>query len=283
MPTQVEFGYYPKPLDFSVGDVSVATPPGLKDKTREVMESGLIDGDWCYAPPAQAQDFMSGKVRTLPYPSRVFSLPKTHVLTHATSSDPEHLGFLIWILGFIHGVRLSETDAGFLDATPIKPGALHDIVWLGNSEQKALRIADTFWRSQAAAPAIAKGLTGVVHSLFLSQTPTMLHFERFIYLYVALDGCHAVWCAMNGIKPTSVKHFKRIAELCSKLNRGIPAWADPTTGTVSAHLCMTGSSSTSRSASGPMAAPLPKTHCWRCGALSAGSSARSSDSTTRIT
>jgi hypothetical protein len=27
-------------------------------------------------------------------------------------------------------MRLTDTEAGFLDATPINPGALHDIVWV---------------------------------------------------------------------------------------------------------------------------------------------------------
>lgn len=235
MAMQLQFGFYPRALDFKVGDVSVATLGGMDDAVRCVTESGHVERGWCYAPSARSKDFMSGAVRTLPYSERVFGLPQTHVLEHTTAPDAEHLSFLVWVLGFILGVRLTETEAGFLDATPIEPGALHDIVWTGRSEQKALEIADRFWRSHAANPRITKGVTGIIHSLFLSQTPTYLCFEEFIYLYTALDACHFVHSLTTGQNPRDGGHAKRITNLCGAFNCPIPAWADIQSGTIAKH------------------------------------------------
>jgi len=230
---EMKFGYFPEPLDFTIGDLSVATLPGLDAQRADVTQSEGVEDDWCFAPLAKVHDIMTGDVRTRPASGRVFGLPKTHTLSHRASDDVEHLRFIVWMLGFIYGIRLTESEAGFLDATPIKPGKLHDVVWLGNSEPKALGIVDAYWHKHAANPRIAKGLMGIVHSLFLSETPTLLDFERFIYLYTAFDGCHAVWCAMTRANPLAGGHSKRIANLCSAFKRSIPDWADPTPNTVS--------------------------------------------------
>ncbi len=232
MTTGIDFGFYPEPLDFTVGDITVATLDGLEQKVEQVTKSGLVERGWRYAPPAASKDFMSGLVRTLPYNGRVFGLPQSHSIRHTTATDPEHLRFLVWMLGFIQGIRLSDTEAGFLDATPIRPGTLHDIVWLGKSDQRALAIADAFWRQHATNPRIAKGVMGIVHSLFLSQTPTLLDFEEFTYLYVALDGCHFVWSTINGPSKAYVTHKQRIASLCAAFKCPVPAWADAQAGTV---------------------------------------------------
>jgi hypothetical protein len=233
----VNFGFFPTPLDFKAGDVSVQTLSDLDLKRAGVANSGGVHGDWVYAPPAIVTDIMSGNERTLPYNSRVFGLPQTHALSHAKSSDASRLRFLVWMLGFIHGIRLTETEAGFLDATPIKPGKLHDIGWMGRSEQKALALADEFWDRHAAIPNVCKGVTSVVHSYFLSQTPILLDFERFTYLYIAVDGCYRVWEIIYGppAKKDKPTHKARIAYLCTALNLPVPAWADTSSGTVATH------------------------------------------------
>jgi len=226
----MNFGFYPLPLDLTAGDVAIKTLDDLDSKVTALRDSEGIEGDWCHAPPQEVQGFTPGVVRVMPYSSRVFGLPHTHSVAHASSTDPERLRFLIWMLGFIHGLRLTDTEAGFLDATPIKPGILTDIVWRGDSHVKAVTIADVYWQKHAANPRIAKAMTGVVHSLFLSQTPRLLEFEAFIYLYIAMEGCHAVWCYMNNKNPLSYSHSTRIANLCAELKRPVPDWADKTKG-----------------------------------------------------
>lgn len=74
---RVEFGYLPERRDFSVGDITIATLPDLDTKRSEVAESGLVEGEWTYAPQAARRVLMGG-VRDRPYSNRVFALPKTH-------------------------------------------------------------------------------------------------------------------------------------------------------------------------------------------------------------
>ncbi|MEO1009601.1 MAG: hypothetical protein AAFX79_13645 [Planctomycetota bacterium] len=227
MTISLELGYYPKRLDFTVGDVTVSTLDDLDESAMGVNECCLIEKDWIYAPRQRVRDFMSGELTTLPYSARIFGLPKTHRIDHANAGDIEHVRFLVWVLGFIKGMRLTDAEAGFLDATPIKPGTLHDMVWDRKSEEKALGIADAFGRRHAGNPKISKMIVGVIHSLFLSQTPSLLCFEKFVYLYTALDGCHHAHSITTNQNPRAGGHAARIAKLCSAFGCPVPAWADP--------------------------------------------------------
>lgn len=218
---ETQFGFLPQMQDFSVGDITVSTLPGLDEARKGIEESGQVEKGWIYSPPKRVRQLLGGEVE-MPYPARVFGLPRTHTLAHATATDPEHLAFLVWMFGFIKGIRLTTTEAGFLDATPVKVGELHDMVWLEHGERQALVHADALWMKHGSR--ISKGLSGVVHSLFLSHKPHLLDFEELLFVYTAIDGCHAVWSAMNGRKPTSVSHGKRIEALCSELKTWTPDW-----------------------------------------------------------
>lgn len=230
--TAANFGYCPKPLDWTHGNISVTTLPDLVQTVEAVASSLGVEGEWIYAPPARTRDIFSDATTEQPYSTRVFGLPQTHTIEHATG-DEERLNFLVWCLSFLLGIRLTTTEAGFLDATPIKCGKLNEIVWCGrDSVAKALDCADRFWIANVDRPRVTKALTGIIHSYFLAQNPTALGFERFTYLYVALEGCHFVYRTSLGQNPRSGTHSDRIAALCSAFNRQVPAWADPSARTV---------------------------------------------------
>src|SRR5712691_11475603 len=144
----MDFGFYPLEFDRELVDITIRTLDGLEESVRGVMQCGGIENDWCYAPPQRVQCF-GGEIRTLPYPSRVFGLPKTHALDHASPQSDDHLCFLIQCFGFFVGMRMSDSEAGFLDATPVKPGKTTDMVWLGDSQMKAVGFADQFWRTHS--------------------------------------------------------------------------------------------------------------------------------------
>jgi len=215
---ELEIGYCPLRMDWKAGEISITPKPNVDRIVADVESDPGIHGNWVYAPEQETLDIMSGGVAEMPYKSRVFGLPKTHTMSHSGAMNEEHLRFLIWCLGFFTGMRLTADEAGFLDATPIKPGVLHDIVWSDADESRALEYADEYWHRHSSEPRISKGLTGVIHSFFLSQTPTLLEFERFIYLYVALDGCYRICESMfPGKFPKKsgpVPHGLRIPELC---------------------------------------------------------------------
>ncbi len=218
---ELEIGYCPLRMDWKVGDVSIETKSDLDQTIAGVEADSGVEKSWIYAPEQQTMDMMSRKIFTRPYKARVFGLPTTHILRHSGTIDEEHIRFLIWCMGFFTGMRLTMDEAGFIDATPIKLWVLHDIVWLGDSLPHAIECADMYWHQHANNVQVSKGLAGVIHSYFLSQTPTLLDFERFIYLYIALDGCYRVCSLTVAGSFSRVPHAQRITQLCEHYGIGM--------------------------------------------------------------
>ncbi len=223
-----EFGYYPRALDITVGPVSITTRDALEERVKDVEEDEWREGRWIYA-PLQPVAHLGGGTSIRPYPARVFGLPKTHDIVHATAPDLDPVNFHVWSLSFFTGMRLTITEAGFLDSTPIEPGVLVDFVLLGGSLKKSIELAEAFWTANQASPERARIWVAAVHALFLSQNPRHLQYERFLLLYTALDACFALAKSLN--PPTrNLTHSQRIAWMCDWLGMPIPAWADPGTG-----------------------------------------------------
>jgi hypothetical protein len=219
-----EFGYYPRSLDFATGRVSVATLPDLAQTVADIEASETVDGDWIYPGPQRASNW--GDVSERPYPARVFGLPKTHRVEHSLADSQEHLDFHVWALAFFLGMRLTTTEAGFLDTTPIKPGKLVDFGLLGKGIEAVPILAENFWISHRADPAFVKRWVAAVHALFIAQHPQSLQFERFLYLYTALDACYALAAAIYQPRGR-IPHFQRIDWLCKQFGMTTPGWADP--------------------------------------------------------
>jgi hypothetical protein len=186
---ETEFGYYPNPLSFAVGDIEVRTLSGLEKTVAALVGSEQINAEWIYAPRREVR-LLGGGSQHRPYASRVFGLPKTHVIRHAKADGGNHLVFLVWVLSFFLGIRLTTTEAGYLDSTPIIPRKLVDFSLSDSNLPKALALADAFWATNRAEPMRAKCFAAAVHALFLSQNPQHLQFEEFILLYTALDACY---------------------------------------------------------------------------------------------
>ena len=226
-PLRKEFGFYPQPLQIKAGSVTVSTLPDIERITSDLLASDDVEANWIYPSPQQQYELISGKVRELPYPSRVFGLPKTHLIEHAAAASEEHLEFHVWALSFFLGMRLTTTEAGFLDATPLKPGKLVDFILRGSSLTRAVELAEVFWTTNLAKPRQAQRFTAAVHALFLGQNPQNLQFERFVYLYTAIDACYKLAEELDP-PPRCLTHAGRIEWMCSQFSVVTPAWADPT-------------------------------------------------------
>jgi len=223
----MQFGYYPEQCNLRNGDISLAGLPSLDESIELVeAESDKIEGDWIYAGPKRELNFFTRAERTLPFPARVFGLPRTHVLAHDNADGDDHLEFLIWCLGFFAGMRLTPTQAGFLDATPIRPGKLTDFLLIRCTLVDAALLADAFWRASASNPRDAKRMTGIINTLFLAQYPPYLQFEEFMYLYTALDACYAL-TASRFPPPRRLFHAHRLEWLCGQFGIQTPDWASP--------------------------------------------------------
>ena len=114
----------------------------------------------------------------------MFGLPKTHLIEHAAATSEDHLDFHLWALSFFVGMRLTATEAGFLDATPLKPRSLVDFVLLGSSLTRAVELADDFWTTNLAKPRRAQHFEAAVHALFLGHNPKNLSSK---------GSCTSIW------------------------------------------------------------------------------------------
>ena len=225
---RLEFGYFPEPLDLASGSITVCPLADLALTVANVEGDEQVEQDWIYAPPQLVRN-LSGGVRERPYSARVFALPKTHTIAHASCDGQDHLTFHLWALSFFTGMRLTATEAGFVDATPIKPGELVDFVLLGQGIIDALALAEAFWISHRSAPERFRLIAAAVHALFLAQNPQHLQFEKFILLYTAIDACFALAKAIR--RPANaISHARRVKWMCDAFGMPTPAWADPTSG-----------------------------------------------------
>jgi hypothetical protein len=215
-----QFGYYPASCSIETDQFSVSVLPDHERIVDEITNSPNLAKDWIY-PGAQ---FMHGEKRLMPYNSRVFGLPKTHTLTLHRNESREDLDFVVWCLSLFTGMRLTTTKAGFLDATPIKPGKLVDFFLSQRSLADAIQMALDYLTRERADPLTPKRVTAVIHALFLAQAPQNLCFERFTYLYMAFDACfRLLWVNEVGREPG---HAKRISWMCEKFSMPVPDWAD---------------------------------------------------------
>ena len=188
------------------------------------MGCGGVDSGWVYAPRQEVKDFVSGGVRDQPFNARVFGLPKTHVIEHAAADSEEQVDFHVWVLSFFLGVRLTTTDAGFLDATPVKGGKLVDFTLLGRNISRVFELAEEFWECNRDEPRNARRYVAAVHALYLGQSPQSLEFERFVYLYTAIDACYALARSLRN-ESGYHRHAGRLAWTCGEFGVQVPVWA----------------------------------------------------------
>ncbi|MAF58144.1 hypothetical protein [Ponticaulis sp.] len=228
---KVQFGFYPLSINLSEGPICISDLSDFEttvaDFQSEIDEK--FEG-WVYAPLQLRRNFVSGEVIQLPYSARVFRLPKTHKIEHAKAEGIDHLEFHVWCLSFFLGMRLTTKEAGFVDATPYLPHKLNDFVLSNSTLAHAVQVSEEFWKKYKSDVRMPKRLAGAVHALFLSQYPQNLSYERFMYLYTAIDACFAMVLTLfplSGRRPT---HAARIEWMCQQFDIDVPSWASMDSG-----------------------------------------------------
>ena len=206
-----EFGFYPEPLKITAGSVTVSPLPEFEENVNDVLACDGVQNDWICAPPS----------------TRIFGLLKTHLIEHAEASDEKQLNFHVWALSFFVGMRLTTEEQGFVDATPLKPGKLVDFVLVGSSLARAIGLIDCFWKKNPQSH--TERFAAAVNALFLAQNPQNLQFERFVYLYMAIDACYKLTKLLRPQAGSARSHNIRIEWLCKQFCMVVPPWADPTT------------------------------------------------------
>ena len=218
-----QFGFLPEPLEIDADPLAVRVLPHLDRCVKDVKQSNILEKNWIYAPPLYKTATTNGEQAKLPYPSRVFGLPKTHVIEHASPTSHDHLELHVWALSFFLGIRLTTEKAGFLDATPSRTGMLVDFSVDLPTLVQAIGLAEEFWMANCSVERRWKQFAAAVHALFLSHAPRNLEFERFMYLYTAIDACYAL---AKSIANTNQRHSHsaRIDWLCEQFDMTTPTW-----------------------------------------------------------
>ncbi len=216
-----EFGFYPEPIEIDTKPIKVRPLREHETIVKQVLGCDRVHDGWMYAPLQGVQTLGSDHVAERPYSARVFDLPKTHIIEYANAASDEHLDFLVWVLSFFLGIRLSTNEAAYLDATPVKAGKLVDFVLVADSLVRAIELAEAFWVANNGRNKAANRFIAALHALFLGQNPQGLQFERFIYLYTAIDACFAL---AKSLKRSKID-CHRIAWMCREFGLELPDWA----------------------------------------------------------
>ena len=92
---------------------------------------------------------------------------------------------------------------------------------------RAIELTEHFWLSNRRQPRNAQRLKAAIHALFLGRYPQAMQFERFVYLYTAIDACYAL---ARSLRPPSArhKHYERIEWMCDEFGITTPSWAEAT-------------------------------------------------------
>lgn len=223
----IEFGYYPIVCNITTERFSIQTLPSLQQSIARVENDPGVHKDWIYPGASLQHNFISEETHSLPYKTRIFGLPKTHMLTLYKSQNKEDLDFIVWCLSFFTGMRLTTTEAGFIDATPIKPRKLIDFVLSCCTLEDAINLAIDYLESERDNFRSAKRVTAAIHALFLSQFPQSLSFEKFQYVYMALDTCFKIIETKSNFNKR-LNHAERVQWMCQNFDMPVPFWATTT-------------------------------------------------------
>ena len=150
------------------------------------------------ASAAWAQDGAQtqGAVQSAPYPHDVVTL-----LTHSSPGSGSDL---------------------FLRELARRLGPQMGVDFVVELRDRALELADLFWTENPPETRNAQRFEAAIHALFLGQYPQALQFERFIYLYTAIDACNRLTAALRNFKNRH-SHSQRIERMCQELGVEIPA------------------------------------------------------------
>ena len=230
-----KFGFFTEALDFECGDIKISTLPETKEINKTINKSHNVHKDIIYGPQLQLNRIEMNRENNteerstiqLPFRSYIFSLPNTHIIKSKKIKDERYIDFLIWVLSFFVGVRLTivATKNGFISYAPIK--RCHLTNFFCNDLGNALDLGRKFWRSDKYSKVNSKNLVSAIHNLYIMQKPYQLQlpFEEFIYSYIALDTCYSIVDRKN-TKKEKVLHNERVEWMCKKLKIKVPDWAE---------------------------------------------------------
>lgn len=225
----MEFGFYPLSLDLTDTRFSITSYPDRAQRVRNVRNDSAVINGWFYASLIDRRD-ENGEI--VGPPGRIFGLPKTHTISITDVANEEEVKFVIWCLSFFLGLRLTTEECGFIDATPIEKMKLNDFFSDEPSIKAGVNLAIQFVDKHTGDARSLKRIEAIIHALFMAHNPQALCFERFQYLYMALDACYRQVFGPRIKSSSDIPHNQRIEWLCNKFNIVVPPWATNQGGTM---------------------------------------------------
>lgn len=149
--------------------------------------------------------------------SKIFGRQEANCVISNIESE-EHGRFLVQCLSFLYGQKLFTRPCEYIESVRLK----RDCFGLGlNNEsiKNGLIYCNKKWNEISSFPdkneqlKMKKRLFGIIHLLFMSYSDKALQFEKFMYLYIAIDACFRHLVKIGNIKDDNIKYAKRIDKI----------------------------------------------------------------------
>lgn len=214
------FGFCDQPFEIHTAKISVEPVAKFKSVVNEILSNDQTVDRWYYPPPA-----CKGPRNTF-VPRRIFGLPHTHSIT-CIDCDPERLRFLIWIFGFFAGMATSPDPNPFINSTPVIHGELFDRYCFHSDMKQVVERAEAFWDRCDNHKNVLRTFANVIHTLWMAQSKTLLHFESFHYAYLCIDASWKLTLLLKGITGNRAKprHGEVVARLADEWRMPDPNWS----------------------------------------------------------
>lgn len=150
--------------------------------------------------------------------SKVFGWKNTNcIMMNALSEN--HGVFLVQCLSFLYGQKLVTKRLEYIDSVRLR----RDCFGIGLSNksiEKGLIYCNEIWLEISSFPdsnrqsRLKKRLFSIIHLLFMSYSNKALQFEKFMYLYMAIDACFRHLEETNAIKTNGkTRYTERIDKI----------------------------------------------------------------------
>jgi hypothetical protein len=216
----MKFGFLPRKLEIATSDFTITTVLDWRAHRANLEAGGLVHKGWLYKPRRD----------DAPQPVGRYQLPETHEILSSKYDEPDLQQFIVLALGFLLGLRLLPEGWGHLHGTAIEPGKCNGFMILDKEIIPCLVSAAEFYLANNQSRNI-KRLQSAISLVHWSQGLEQ-YFDRFNYLYMAIDACWAVCADVNApqiaaLGKRRITHPERPVIMQQMLGLKLPAIFDP--------------------------------------------------------
>lgn len=217
MVTVYEFGYLERPINLENSTLSIQSSTDYDFAVP--LDPNVLT--YCSPVPPTAQYPFNG----IWHSAERYTLPINHSLLLKETEDEKGLGeFLVVLLGFLYGLRLTIKGTGHLRPTPIKIGSLVNFCPSDRDVLEVMSYGLAFWQNNNEQN--RRLLFSAMHYYLISQSYT-LQYERFSWSYTVLDNLYRITANQRSLKSDHA-HPKRPAFLSDSYGSPLcPEFSDP--------------------------------------------------------